>query len=157
YLLVVSLAALLAPWLRPAVADDRLRFLIVIPAHDEEAGIAATVGSCLQVAYPLELFDVLVIADNCTDAPASIARPPGAIVVERHHPTDRSKGHALEFLFDRLRESGRMAELDAVVVVDADTMVAPNLLSAFASHLARGYDWVQAYDTVANTGASWRT
>src|SRR5262249_40988806 len=42
-------------------------------------------------------------------------------------------------------------------VIDADTMVAPNLLSAFASHLARGYDWVQAFDTVANTGASWRT
>src|SRR5262249_20892622 len=131
YLLVVSLAALLAPRLRPAVAVDRSRFPILIPAPALEAGGAATVGSCLPVAYPLELFDVLVIADNCTDATASIARAHGAIVVERHHPTDRSKGHALEFLFDRLRESGRMAELDAVVVIDADTMVAPNLLSAF--------------------------
>jgi cellulose synthase/poly-beta-1,6-N-acetylglucosamine synthase-like glycosyltransferase len=157
YLLVVSLAALLAPKRPPASGDERRRFLIIIPAHDEEAGIASTVRSCLEVAYPRERFDVQVIADNCTDATASIAREQGAIVVERDHPTDRSKGHALKFLFDQLRESRRMDELDAVVVIDADTTVAPNLLSAFDSHLGRGYDWVQAYDTVANTVASWRT
>jgi cellulose synthase/poly-beta-1,6-N-acetylglucosamine synthase-like glycosyltransferase len=157
YLLVVSLAALVAPRRRPSPGDERRRFLIVIPAHDEESGIASTVRSCLEVAYPRELFDVLVIADNCSDATASIARAHGAIVVEREHPTDRSKGHALKYLFDQLRENGRMGEVGALVVIDADTTVAPNLLSAFASHLDQGYDWVQAYDTVANTWASWRT
>ena len=47
------------------------RFLVVIPAHNEQANISETVRSCLAVSYPRALFDVLVIADNCTDATAS--------------------------------------------------------------------------------------
>ena len=54
------------------------RFLIVIPAQNEQANILETVRSCLAVDYPRELFDVLVIADNCTDGTALLARDAGA-------------------------------------------------------------------------------
>ena len=103
----------------------------MIPAHDEESGIAATVRSCLSLEYPEGLFEVLVIADNCSDDTASIARQQGATVVERQDPDKKSKGHAIKFLIDRLQESGQFADLDALVVIDADTTVSTDLLPGF--------------------------
>src|SRR5437764_507896 len=81
---------------RSPTTGGRSRFLIVIPAHDEEGAIASTVRSCRGLDYPPELFSIWVIADNCTDATAGEAREAGAAVVERSDPTLRSKGHALE-------------------------------------------------------------
>ena len=73
YLFVVSLAAGLAQKPRTGWQSSSRRFLVAIPAHDEEAGIASTVRSCLAVDYPSELFEVLVIADNCQDQTAALA------------------------------------------------------------------------------------
>ena len=55
----------------------------MIPAHDEETGIATTVRSCLASDYPSLLFGVVVIADNCTDRTAALAAQGRARVVER--------------------------------------------------------------------------
>jgi cellulose synthase/poly-beta-1,6-N-acetylglucosamine synthase-like glycosyltransferase len=157
YLLLVAFAALITKADRAANTDSRLRFQIVIPAHNEEAGIAATVRSAFGLDYPPELFEVLVIADNCHDRTAEVARQEGATVMERTHDIDRSKGHALEYWFQQLSSSGRMDSLDAVVVMDADSVADPQLLRVFARHLAAGRDWIQAFDCVANPGDSWRT
>jgi cellulose synthase/poly-beta-1,6-N-acetylglucosamine synthase-like glycosyltransferase len=157
YLLVVSLAALSARRTRHGHRESGPSFLIAIPAHDEESGIGRTVQSCKSVDYPASLFEVLVIADNCQDRTAACARSAGASVLERFHETDRSKGHALKYLFDQLAESGKLDALDAVVVIDADTVVDPALLRGYADHLEHGHDWVQAFDTVANWNDSWRT
>jgi cellulose synthase/poly-beta-1,6-N-acetylglucosamine synthase-like glycosyltransferase len=158
YLLIVSLAAMTARWRRKSQwTSPHLRFLVAIPAHDEEAGIAATVRSCFGLVYPRELFEVLVIADNCADQTAAVARREGATVLERLDPWHRSKGHALEYLCDQITQTGQIDRLDAVVIIDADTVVDPNLLMGFADYLDRGNDWVQAFDTVANSDESWRT
>ena len=133
------------------------RFLIAIPAHDEQVGVAKTVRSCLAIDYPGTLFEVLVIADNCTDQTAARAREAGARVIDRWDETRRSKGFAIEFLLGRLRETGEFDGLDAIVIVDADTSVHPNLLRVFARHLDAGHEWVQAYDCVGNPEQSWRT
>src|SRR5437868_5938445 len=85
YLIMVALAALITKADRPARTGSRLRFQVVIPAHDEEAGIASTVRSALGLDYPPDLFEVVVIADNCHDRTAELARQEGAIVVERMH------------------------------------------------------------------------
>src|SRR4051794_36289601 len=77
---------------RASTAGGRSRFLIVIPAHDEEGVIASTVRSCLGLDYPPERFSIWVIADNCIDATVGEAREAGASVVERHDPDLRSKG-----------------------------------------------------------------
>src|SRR3954451_24665570 len=90
YLLLVAIAALATRANRPASTDSRLRFQVVIPAHDEEAGIAATVRSALALDYPRDLFDVVVIADNCHDGTAELARQEGAIVIERTNESERS-------------------------------------------------------------------
>ena len=160
YLLLLTLAALIpgrGP--RPRGAGQGTpRFLFVIPAHDEEAGIRATVESCAAVDYDPALRTVAVIADNCTDATAEAARASGALVVERHDPDHRSKGHALEHFFDAIPEARPESDrYDAAVIIDADTVVDRGLLRAFAAGLARGDEWIQGYYTVRNPDASWRT
>ena len=133
------------------------RFLVVIPAHNEEGGIAGSVESALSVGYPTDRFEVLVIADNCTDGTVEKAREAGARILERFDLVRRSKGYAIEFLIDTLRESGEFDSLDALVILDADSTVHHDLLSVFARCIESGEDWVQCYDCVGNADQSWRT
>ncbi len=156
-ILLTALAALYSRRVSRKPDVPRTRFLVVIPAHDEESGIAATARSCLSLEYPEGLFEVLVIADNCSDDTASIARQQRATVVERQDPDKKSKGHAIKFLIDRLQESGQFADLDALVVIDADTTVSTDLLLAFAGSIEAGQDWIQCFYSVANPDTSWRT
>jgi cellulose synthase/poly-beta-1,6-N-acetylglucosamine synthase-like glycosyltransferase len=137
--------------------EPRSRFLVLIPAHDEETEIATTVLSCRAADYPQALFSVLVIADNCTDRTASVAAHAGARVVERFDETKRSKGYAIEYLIGQLTASGEFDVLDAIVVIDADTTIDTDLLRWFDAHLRAGRDWIQCYYTVANPDQSWRT
>jgi cellulose synthase/poly-beta-1,6-N-acetylglucosamine synthase-like glycosyltransferase len=137
-----------------AEAPPRLRFDLVVPAHDEELGIGATVTSLLGVDYPRELFRVLVVADNCRDATEKRAAEAGALVLVRNDASLRGKGYALAHAFERSLADG---VADAVVVVDADTQVTPNLLRAFGSRISAGARAVQAEYGVANPNASWRT
>ncbi|CAN5426208.1 glycosyltransferase family 2 protein [soil metagenome] len=130
------------------------RFCFVVPAHDEEAGISATVESLLAVDYPKDLFTVIVVADNGADATADRARSAGARVIERADRAKRGKGYALERAFETLLDEGGS---DAVVVVDADTTVSPNLLRAFDARVAEGEVAMQAEYGVRNADASWRT
>jgi cellulose synthase/poly-beta-1,6-N-acetylglucosamine synthase-like glycosyltransferase len=164
FLLVTSLAAIVGRKkfriARDSEASPALsgpRFLVVVPAHDEEGSIATTVMSAGAMDYPAGLFEVLVIADNCIDATAERARAAGARVIERFDRSRRSKGHAIEYLIDTLRESGEFDTLDALVVVDADSTVHPELLRVFARRLDSGDEWIQCYDCVANADESWRT
>ena len=160
FLAVVTAAALSRRlWQRrtASVMNGRSRFLVVIPAHNEAPNIAATVTSCRALAYDHEAFRIIVVADNCTDATARAARDAGAETLERTDPEHRSKGHALEFFFHHLDATGQGGTYDAVVVIDADTIVAPDLLVQFSKALAGGADWVQSYYSVSNPDRSWRT
>jgi 1,2-diacylglycerol 3-beta-glucosyltransferase len=138
----------------PAPAPRRLRFDLVVPAYNEAHAIANTVNNLLQLDWPREQFRVLVVADNCTDATAQIAAAAGATVLERHDLSQRGKGYALRFAFQRSRADGHA---DAVVVIDADSLVSTNLLQALAARIEQGADAVQADHGVLNAGAAWRT
>jgi cellulose synthase/poly-beta-1,6-N-acetylglucosamine synthase-like glycosyltransferase len=153
--LYVLLATLLSahPVSRPR-SSRRLRFDIIVPAHNEAPVIARTVASLRRLDWPADRFRVLVIADNCTDTTASLARTTGARVIERRDPLNRGKGHALAFAFD-LSLTERRAQ--AAVVVDADTEVSSNLLDAIAQRLEHGAQAVQVHYGVLNADASWRT
>src|ERR1700733_6821207 len=87
YLAALGVLARRQAPLRPS--GLRLRFDVIVPAHDEEAGIALTVESLLALEYPRELFRVLVIADNCGDSPADCATAAGAQVMVRNEPEHR--------------------------------------------------------------------
>lgn len=156
YLFVLSVFATRADANEGLAGDTgpaRMRFDIVVPAHDEEAGIAATIASLQALDYPKDHYRVLVVADNCTDATAHVARVAGATVLERRDPGRRGKGHALAFAFDRVE---RYALADAVVVIDADTTVSPNLLRAFARRFESGASVLQADYGARDPEASWR-
>jgi cellulose synthase/poly-beta-1,6-N-acetylglucosamine synthase-like glycosyltransferase len=155
YLGLVAAAAFWGSRQRRKSMAPAPRFLFLIPAHDEEGNVAATVKSCREVSYDPALYRVIVIADNCTDGTTTVARAAGAETIERADPLRRSKGHALEYFF--AQQSGVTDEVDAVVVLDADTVVDPGILAAFAGALAEGKDWIQCYYTVRNPDASWRT
>ncbi|HTB76978.1 MAG TPA: glycosyltransferase family 2 protein [Polyangiaceae bacterium] len=152
YLFVLTLLSRRAP--PPAYGDPHLRFDVIVPAHDEEIGIASTVASLRSVDYPADLFRVIVVADNCTDATAARAEEAGARVIVRTDPNLRGKGYALKLAFDHSLADGLA---DAVVVVDADTLVTPNLLRAFAARYDAGAKAAQAEYGVRNPNASWRT
>ena len=137
-----------------ALSPPRTRFLVLIPAHNEEALLPATLDSLALLDYPRELYAVHVVADNCDDRTAEIARLKGAgatriEVHERHDPQLRGKGHALRWLLERLWAAGEPH--DAVVILDADSVVTPNFLRAMAARLERGERVIQAYYAVLAT------
>jgi 1,2-diacylglycerol 3-beta-glucosyltransferase len=157
HLMLLLGAAVLGRGSCAAQASDELTFAIVIPAHDEEHQIAATIRTLEATAYPPARRRIVVVADNCTDATAQVAREAGADVLERHDPARRGKGHALAWAFPRILEDAR---IEAVCIVDADCEVSANLLRAFSGRLRAGADAVQARyfisDPTASTGAALR-
>jgi cellulose synthase/poly-beta-1,6-N-acetylglucosamine synthase-like glycosyltransferase len=157
FLLATALAAIFSRQDQGVLEDPTSKVCIVIPAHDEESGIATTVRSCLAANYPSTLFDVVVIADNCSDRTASVAANAGGRVVERFDSVNKSKGYAIEYLIASLIESGELESLDALVIIDADTTIDPDLLRYFDRDLRAGHDWIQCYYTVANPERSSRT
>jgi 1,2-diacylglycerol 3-beta-glucosyltransferase len=108
-------------------ASAKPRFAVIVPAHNEEHTIPNTLRSLERLDYPSECYGLFVVADNCLDATAEVARGFGCTVWERVAPERRAKGYALSWAFERIPE-----EYDAVVVVDADTKVDPGLLDNFA-------------------------
>ena len=153
-LYLAGLAALSRRSASPIHRAPRLRFDVVVPAHNEESEIAQTVASLLAVNYPRGLFRVFVVADNCTDRTAQRAAAAGAQVLVRNDTKHQGKGYALAHAFDRSLSEGIA---DGIVVVDADTVVSSNLLSAFSSRFERGASVVQADYGVRNPKSSWRT
>jgi len=114
----------------------RPRIAVLVPAHDEAAGIARSLATVMPQLHANDR--VVVVADNCSDDTAQIARSSGARVVERFHATDRGKGFALAFGVDALRADPP----GLVVILDADCELAPGALDALA-------DCVLAHDRPA--------
>jgi cellulose synthase/poly-beta-1,6-N-acetylglucosamine synthase-like glycosyltransferase len=120
----------------------RARLLVLVPAHDEELWIARAVNSLLEQEYPRPLFRVVVIADNCSDQTASVARYTGAEVMTRVDLAHPGKGPALSWAIDVL--SAGAGAPDAFVVVDADSIADPKLLQSLADRFIDGALAVQA-------------
>ncbi|AKQ54971.1 glycosyltransferase family 2 protein [Bordetella hinzii] len=139
---------------RPQPRRRDMRFDILVPAHNETAVIERTVRSLAAIDWPREHYRIVVIADNCTDNTAALARAAGAEVIERHNPEQRGKGYALEFGIARSAADGFA---HAVAVIDADTEVTPNLLAACAARIEQGAEVMQVHYGVLNPDDSWRT
>jgi hypothetical protein len=138
--------------LEPPAAAGRLRFVVLVPAHDEAGVIGPTVAALRALEYPAERFTVVVVADNCEDATAAVAGAAGALVWERRDPEHRGKGRALHWALARVA-----AELDhdAVAMVDADCLASPNLLAVMDARLRAGSDAVQVDYAVARPERAW--
>lgn len=135
--------------------EPQKKFAIIIAAHNEEMVISHAVDSLYELDYPKNLYDVFVIADNCTDKTAKIAEIHGARVFERSDDTKRGKGYALEWMFSNIFNMEK--QYDAIAIFDADNLVSKNFLSEMNNKLCQGYKVVQGYLDSKNPNDSWIT
>lgn len=127
------------------------RFLVLIPAHNEEAGIQSTLESLSNLEYPRDRYRVLVIADRCTDGTAALTRKRGAQCFERIDGQP-GKGAAIAWGIHEARKA--QVAFDAVVIIDADTIADRELLSAFNVAFQSGHQVQQGYNYISNPWAS---
>ncbi|MFR8104282.1 MAG: glycosyltransferase family 2 protein [Clostridia bacterium] len=153
YQITVSICSLVKLKDKPMLENKQNRFMAIIPAHNEAGVIANLIESLKKQDYPKELYDIYVIADNCTDNTAKIARDAGAIVYERFDSTKKTKGYALNwFLQQKIEED---APYDAFCIFDADNIVDVNFIKNMNKKLCQGEEVVQGYRDIKNPTDSW--
>ena len=129
---------------------------MIIPSHNEEQQIAATIHNTRKCDYPQELVDIAVIADNCTDDTAKAADNCEARVHVRNDTRLRGKGAALDWFLRKNRE--KLEEYGGIVFIDADSCPHRNMLRALSQSLSHpGVDVVQGFYVVENPYDNWRT
>ena len=143
YNFIISLCSLIKFKDSPLKVNKKHKFMAILPAHNEEAVIANLVDSLMNQDYDKDLLDIYVIADNCTDNTAKIAKEHGAIVFERFDEAHKTKGYALNwFLQQKIKEN---ADYDAFFVFDADNIVDKDFTKNMNKKLCQGEEVVQGY------------
>lgn len=139
-LFIECLLALLPvfPKKRESTSDNSFSFSVLMPAHNEESVIKGTLEQLIpEVGRPDKIW---VVADNCNDQTAEIARSTGVTVLERVDTSRRGKGYALDYGLEAIANS----QPDVVVMVDADCWVTPGTLDRIAEQSFRTNQPVQA-------------
>jgi len=155
YNIVISACSLIKFKEKPLLIDKKHKFMAIIPAHNEETVIGNLLDSLNAQNYPKELLDIYVIADNCTDNTAQIAKKAGAIVYERFDSEKKTKGYAMQwFLNQKIEEN---ADYDAFFVFDADNVVTPDFTINMNKKLCQGEEVVQGYRDIKNPSDTWVT
>ena len=155
YQVMVSVCSLVKLKDKPLKIKKNHKFMAIIPAHNEESVVANLVESLKNQEYPKELLDIYVIADNCTDNTAQVAKDAGAIVYERFDSARKTKGYALQwFLKQKIEEN---ADYDAFFIFDADNIVDKDFTKNMNKKLCQGEDVVQGYRDIKNPTDNWIT
>lgn len=141
---VECFASLWLPGAKSLTRPNGVSLVVLIPAHDEKEGIGPTIAEVQAQLAPGDR--ILVVADNCSDSTADLARAAGAEVIERSDPERRGKGYALAFAIDHLEASPP----DLVVIVDADCRLTPASIDALV-HRAIQTQRPQQADYVARS------
>ena len=128
-------------------------FAAVICAHNEEKVVWQLIDNLKQLNYPKDMYDIYVVADNCTDHTADICREHGAIVKVRTNKEQVGKGYALDWMFSQMLAQEK--QYDAFVVFDADNLVHPEFLREMNNHLCKGEKVIQGYMDSKNPTDSW--
>ncbi len=103
------------------------RTTILVPAHNEAVSIKLVLEKVLQQLTPQDR--LVVIADNCQDNTAEIARSTGAEVIERTHKTNRGKGYALDYGMNYIKDEPP----EVLVVLDADSLISPQAIATITT------------------------
>ncbi len=119
-------------------SSDSVQLAVIIPAHNEETLIASCVNSMRASAAKTQT-RIIVVAHNCSDHTAQRAARAGAEVIVYDDPQAQGKGSALAIGFEYTTSQ----DMDATLVVDADSAVSSNLIGAVRDAIANGAEAVQ--------------
>ncbi len=133
--------------------EPKHTFAVMVCAHNEEAVVGPLVENLKILDYPEELYDIFVVADNCTDKTAEIARQAGAQVYERFNKEEVGKGYAMGWMFDKIFAMDR--KYDAAIIFDADNLVHPDFLLEMNHHMEKGEKVIQGYLNAKNPEDTW--
>lgn len=129
------------------------RFALIVAAHNEEQVISGIVKNLKNINYPKDMYEIFVIADNCNDNTAKIARDNGAKVFERFDTVKKGKGYSLEWMFKKL--FAMEESFDGICILDADNLVSSNFLMEMNKHLQLGHNVIQGYLDSKNPKDTW--
>lgn len=138
-------------------AKEQHRFAVVVSARNESSVIGNLISSIRTQKYPQELVDIFVIADNCTDNTAEVARNAGAIVYERFNKELVGKGYALDWLFKIIKTDHADKNYEAFIIFDADNVLDPNYIAEMNKVFDNGYRIITSYRNSKNYDSNWIT
>ena len=152
YQLFICMFAFINEKKKEEIIQKNHKFMAVISARNEENVIANLIESIKEQTY--KYIDIYVIADNCDDTTAEVARLHGATVYERFDENKKSKGFALEWFFEKILLE-KSDEYDAFCIFDADNIVSKDFFETMNTKLCQGEKIVQGYRDISNAGDTW--
>lgn len=138
-----------------AGAKKMHKYGAVIAARNEAAVICQLIESIKKQRYPAELIEVFVVADNCTDNTAEVARNAGAVVYERFNNRLVGKGYALDYIFNHIAQDYGDAAFDGYFIFDADNLLDEHYIEEMNKVFDSGYRVITGYRNSKNYGSNW--
>ena len=155
YQIVYLFIAYLTKDKEPPKTEKLAKIAVLIAARNEERVVGNLVDTLLMQDYKKDAYRVFLVADNCTDNTAAVAKEHGATVYERRNCKERGKGYALDFLIKNIWQDFGHGEFDGFLVFDADNLAEPDFLTEINKTFALGYDVVSSYRNSKNYAQSW--
>ena len=132
------------------------KYACLISARNEESVIGNLIDSIRANDYPQELVTIFVVADNCTDNTAKIAREKGAICYERFDDVHKTKGFALQFLINNIKNDfGSVDAFDGYFIFDADNLLEIDYISRMNESFDAGERVITSYRASKNFSDNW--
>lgn len=131
------------------------KYAILIPARNESPVILNLLNSIAKQDYPKEYLTVFVVADNCTDNTAEIARKNGAICYEHQNPDERTKGYALKYLFEQIERDYGIDSFEGYFIFDADNLLNRDYISRMNDAFDAGEKIITSYRNSKNFDENW--
>jgi cellulose synthase/poly-beta-1,6-N-acetylglucosamine synthase-like glycosyltransferase len=136
-------------------AKKQCTYAILIAAKNEENVIGNLIESIMSQDYPRELFKIFVVADNCTDNTAKIAKKCGAIIYERFNDEKKGKGFALNYLFKQIAMDYGFDSFDGYIIFDADNLLDKSYITEINKLFSNGFKICTSYRNSKNYGTNW--
>lgn len=136
-------------------AKNNHKYAVLVAARNEETVIGNLIDSIRKQDYPSELVTVFVVADNCTDGTARVARENGAICYERFDNDNRTKGFALQFLLECIEEDYGRQSFEGYFIFDADNLLKKDFITRMNEAFDSGEKIVTSYRNTKNFDDNW--
>ena len=131
------------------------KYAILIAARNEEAVIVKLIDSIKKQNYPDDKLSIFVVADNCTDNTAEVARNAGAVCYERFDTKHKTKGFALQYLVECIRKDYGIEAFEGYCIFDADNLLDKNFMARMNDSFDAGEKIITSYRNTKNFADNW--